>query len=211
MKVTVLQVFIMNIVTAAGVISPTATISMNDFINGLPNWLTCMEMLLFMPWFLWAFKVAPYKHKAHHHEQSQEEGKYAGETPDQAGHTKHFFLRPLWEAFFIWDMVIETLSAFRHCCSGERRSRSRPTYPPHKLSDNSVGTNAHLQQAPPAAAPSYAGPTHSPPMSNPNEYQSQGQQFSVQNGPWQSGQPNLSANTGYGPASTHPPHNGNAL
>ena len=162
LKVTVLQALVMSIVEAAGAIVPTATVSYNDFVNGVPNWMTCMEMLLALPFFLWAFRVAPYKHERHHHQQRGdiEATKYTGKKADRADGKKHFFLRPLWEAFFFWDLIVETASCFRHCCSARR---IRPALP-HKPSSSSQTSG--IQQPVPTSqysasqypAPQYLAP-----------------------------------------------------
>ena len=107
-------------------------------------------MLLFIGPYLWAFRVSPYKSG----DQSPADAGAAREKGALSAGEKYFFLRPLWEALFIWDVVIETLSAFRHCCSARPSKRAR--LPGKAVDDGSPHSGVHYPV--PAAAPT--GPAH---------------------------------------------------
>ena len=113
--IVVLQATIMTMVVSAGAIKATETINKVDYSTGLLNVLTCCEMFIFAPFFLWAYGTGPYKKASG--------SDYQNILDDQEAALSKFEhkfspILVLWQAVNLTDLLSEILYAVR--------SRSQP-------------------------------------------------------------------------------------
>ncbi|MCJ1352869.1 MAG: hypothetical protein MMC33_002853 [Icmadophila ericetorum] len=124
--VVILQSWATTIVISASAVHPTSMINLADFATGLPNFLTCCEMLIFAPFFLWAYRTGPYKQASRSSDYPKNRSPYdETHTPPFEIKRKFSPVLVLWQAINITDLLAEILHAFKARSSADSNNFER--------------------------------------------------------------------------------------